>query len=116
MNHTICHFEIPAEDVKKLTSFYSKLFGWKINKAAEDYYLIDTGGVGGGIIEKKHPNHQPANYILVESVEEYSKKAEELGGKVVMSKTPVPGMGWFAVLIDPEGNQLALWQDDKSAK
>ncbi len=31
-------------------------------------------------------------------------------------KSPVPGMGWFAMLIDPQGNPFALWQTDSSAK
>jgi len=30
VDHTIVHFEIPADDVKKLARFYSELFGWKI--------------------------------------------------------------------------------------
>jgi len=28
----------------------------------------------------------------------------------------VPGMGWFAMLIDPQGNPFALWQSDSNAK
>jgi uncharacterized protein len=30
-------------------------------------------------------------------------------------KAAVPGMGWFAILSDPEGNPFALWQSDKTA-
>jgi hypothetical protein len=32
------------------------------------------------------------NYINVKSVQEHSSKVEQLGGKVIMQKTPVPGM------------------------
>jgi len=32
-----------------------------------------------------------------------------------MGKTPVPGMGWFAQLLDPDGNMFAVWQDDQNA-
>jgi len=28
----------------------------------------------------------------------------------------VPGMGWFAMLIDPQGNPFAMWQSDSNAK
>jgi predicted enzyme related to lactoylglutathione lyase len=35
VNHTIIHFEIPAVDVKKLSNFYAKLFGWKIIKLVQ---------------------------------------------------------------------------------
>ena len=64
---------------------------------------------GLGII---HPQQPFANYISVDSVDEYGAKAEALGGQVVMPKTPVPGMGWFLYFKDPEGNILGLWQHD----
>ena len=118
MNHTICHFEIPADDVLKLKEFYEKLFGWKIEKSeGMDYYMINTGGEPpGGLMKKPVPQARPTNYIQVESVAEYSKKLEELGGKIVLSKSPVPTMGYFAVGIDPEGNCVGLFEDDKSAR
>jgi len=31
-------------------------------------------------------------------------------------KSPVPGMGWFAMLIDPQGTPFAIWQSDSGAK
>lgn len=62
MDHTIIHFEIPAEDVTKLRQFYSELFGWKIERAPGpiEYYVIETvpvdenmmpirPGINGGI-------------------------------------------------------------------
>ena len=30
MDHTIVHFEIPADDVAKIKNFYGDLFGWKM--------------------------------------------------------------------------------------
>jgi predicted enzyme related to lactoylglutathione lyase len=32
MENAIVHFEIPATKLKKTLNFYSKLFGWKIDK------------------------------------------------------------------------------------
>ncbi len=32
-----------------------------------------------------------------------------------MPKRPVPEMGWFAQLTDPEGNIFAIWQTDAKA-
>ena len=51
----------------------------------------------------------------VESVGDWTKKAEELGGKVIVPKQPVPGMGWFSQVTDPQGNLLGIWQTDESA-
>ena len=49
-------------------------------------------------------------YINVESVDDYSKKVQSLGGTVIMPKMAVPTMGYFAVFMDTEGNALALWE------
>jgi uncharacterized protein len=57
----------------------------------------------------------PVNCINVESVDESVSRAEQLGAKVLMGKTPVPGMGWFAQLTDTEGNLFAVWESDMNA-
>ena len=130
MSHGVVHFEIPATDPEKLSQFYTSLFGWKIEKMpmeGMDYYVTSTvetdeqgmpkepGAINGGISPRMSPDQKPANYVNVESVEEYAGKAKELGATLVMDKMPVPGMGWFAMLIDPEGNTFGLWQTDPSA-
>ncbi|MCW3995492.1 MAG: VOC family protein [Candidatus Bathyarchaeota archaeon] len=119
MDHTIVHFEIPVNDVEKLKKFYSDLFGWKIEKTQfNEYYSVSTvpvdemgnplrPGVNGGMMKKQNPEHKPINYIGVESVEEYSKKITALGGQIIMPKTEIPGMGWFALALDPDGNNSA---------
>ena len=123
VDHTIVHFEIPADNLEKMSSFYSKLFGWKILKmpGPVEYWGIQTistdekgmllrNGVNGGMMKRQNSEHKPVNYIAVESVDEYSKKIEELGGKVVVPKMEVPGVGWWAMALDPEGNQFAIIQ------
>jgi predicted enzyme related to lactoylglutathione lyase len=35
---------------------------------------------------------------------------------VTKGRSPVPGMGWLAMLVDPQGNEFALWQSDAAAK
>jgi len=118
MPHELCHFEIPAENPEKVSAFYAKLFNWKIEKMPGDmdYWLIKTeSGVGGGIMGKTMPEMVPINYVSVDDVTEHSKKIEDAGGKVVMPKTPVPKMGWFAVALDPEGNAFGIWENDENA-
>ena len=123
MDHTIVHFEIPADDVEKLRKFYSNLFGWKIEKmpGPMEYFGIQTvpvndegmpvrPGVNGGMMKRQNPDHKPVNYVAVESVDEYVKKIEALGGRVIVPKMEVPGIGWWASALDPEGNQFAIMQ------
>lgn len=118
MNHVLCHFEIPADDPEKMKEFYTQLFGWKIEKSPGfgDYYMIQTGGTpGGGLMKRPMPQAVPCNYIAVESVDEYAAKVVKLGGKIVVPKTPIPTMGFFAVGIDPEGNCVGLFEETKAA-
>lgn len=121
MKHTIVHFEIPADDAERATRFYKELFNWQISLAQgfEDYWLVQTGeegkDLGGAIMKRQAPDQVPVSYIQVESVTEYAAKVEKLGGQVLVPRSPVPGMGWFAHCKDTEGNVFALWEDDPSA-
>jgi uncharacterized protein len=56
------------------------------------------------------------NYVNVESIDPALDRAQKLGGRVMKRKSPVPGMGWFAMLIDPQGNPFAIWQADQATK
>jgi hypothetical protein len=67
-------------------------------------------GVNGGMMKKERPEQKPVNYISVESVDEYSKKVVQLGGQIVVPKMEIPGMGWWALASDPEGNQIGLFE------
>jgi predicted enzyme related to lactoylglutathione lyase len=49
-------------------------------------------------------------------MDEYSTKIEKLGGKIVMRKSPVPGMGYFAGCLDTKGNRFGIWETDSTAK
>ncbi|MEA2725446.1 MAG: uncharacterized protein QOH59_3217 [Gemmatimonadales bacterium] len=128
MSHTVVHFEIPADQPERAAEFYRELFGWKIDHMGGpmDYWLVNTvptdaqgrptePDVNGGLMRRMMPEQTPVNYISVESVEEFSRKAQSLGAKVVVPKRPVPGMGWFAQLTDTEGNIFAIWQHDTAA-
>ena len=102
--------------------FYGDLFGWKIERfpGPHEYWHIDTGGADatpdGGLKPREQPGESIVNYISVDSVGEFSKKIEKLGGKICMAKTAVPQMGYFAVCQDTEGNAFGIWESDTKAK
>ncbi len=123
VDHTIVHFEIIADNVEKLRKFYTELFGWKIEKmpGPMEYWNIETvpvnehgmlvrPGVNGGMMKKENPQQKGVYYIAVESVDEYAKKIKALGGKVIVPKQEVPGIGWWALALDPEGNSFAIFE------
>jgi uncharacterized protein len=130
MDTTIVHFEIPADNTERAAKFYRELFGWKIEKwenpGGIEYWMVETTptdekgmplgrGVNGGMMPRMYPGQQPVNYVNVASVDAAVAKAQKLGAKLMMGKTPVPGMGWFAQLNDPEGNVIAVWETDPAA-
>jgi predicted enzyme related to lactoylglutathione lyase len=68
-------------------------------------------GVNGGMYKREQPQQQPVNYIGVESVEEYSKKVITLGGQIIIPRMGIPGIGWFALAKDPEGNVFGIFEN-----
>ena len=132
MSHTVVHFEIPADQPERAAEFYRELFGWEIKHLGPagsggiEYWLVQTvptdaegrptePGVNGGLMRRMTPGQTLVNYISVENVDQFARKAESLGAKVVVPKMPVPGMGWFSQLTDTEGNIFAIWQHDPAA-
>ena len=49
-------------------------------------------------------------YFDTDDVEATSEKVKSIGGTVAMGKSPVPGMGYFAICEDTEGNTFGLWE------
>jgi hypothetical protein len=129
--NAVAHFEIYADDPDRLGNFYTSLFDWKIQSMpGSDYRLIRTvdtddkgmatqpGGINGGMM-KRPPGYDGkawVNYVNVEHLDTSLARAQQLGAKIMRGKAAVPGMGWFAMLIDPQGNPFALWEADSSAK
>jgi predicted enzyme related to lactoylglutathione lyase len=127
----VAHFEIYADDADKLGQFYTSLFDWTIESVpGMDYGLIKTvetdakgmpsqvGGINGGILKRPagYEGRAWINYVNVESLEATVERAQNLGATIMKGKSPVPGMGRFAMLIDPQGNPFAIWQSDAGAK
>ena len=116
MDHRVVHFEIPADDVEALAVFYRDLLGWTIEAAPEfpDCCSVspsaDEGALMGSMVKRWMPQQMPVNYVRVESVADYVAKARTLGATVVMDKTDIADTGWCAVLVDPQGNPLGLFE------
>jgi predicted enzyme related to lactoylglutathione lyase len=119
MGSPVVHFEVIGRDGAKLQSYYSELFGWRIDASNPMGYGIvqrdenvnaDGAGIGGGVGggPEGYDGHVTF-YVEVPDVEEALKKAESLGGKRLMGPDAIMDgavvLGQFA---DPEGHMIGL--------
>ena len=119
----IIHFEINVDNPERATKFYSDTFGWQFQKwgGPTEYWLVTTGpdaqpGINGGMMKRPHPGASTVNTIGVASVEDAIATVAKNGGKVVMPKTAIPTIGWFAYCTDTEGNTFGVMQSDPNAR
>jgi predicted enzyme related to lactoylglutathione lyase len=113
-NGKICYMEIPAIDINISSSFYQKVFGWKIRKRGDGAIAFDDGvyEVSGTWVTNRKPSTEVGllTYIMVDSVEETIKVIAANGGKIVRPiGKDFPEI--TARFSDPAGNILGLYQE-----
>ncbi|HEX5348417.1 MAG TPA: VOC family protein [Pseudonocardiaceae bacterium] len=115
MGQPVVHFEVIGKDGAALQSFYSDLFGWKIDANNPMNYGVvqrddaDGGGIGGGIGPgpEGYPGHVTF-YIGVPDVEAALAKAEGLGASRVMGPEKVMEEIEIGLFNDPEGHLIGV--------
>ena len=118
-----CHFDIAADKPDRAIKFYEDIFGWEFKKwdGPMEYWMVKTGskkdkGINGGLSKKGERGMPNMNTIDVKSVDKVCKKIEAKGGKILMPKMAIPGVGWFATCQDTEGNTFGIIEESKKAK
>ena len=110
MGNPVVHFEIMGGDGEKLKSFYSDLFGWKIDSNnPQNYGMVDTqaeGSINGGVGDGENFSGTRV-YIAVPDLQETLDKVEAAGGKTLLPPQELP-MVTLAIFEDPAGNQVGL--------
>jgi hypothetical protein len=127
----VVHFEMPAEDRKRMADFYTNVFGWKtqmLGPEMGDYVLATTtesdetgrpknpGVINGGFFPKSEdkPAQYPSVVIAVEDIKDRMKRVEKAGGKVLGEPMEIPGVGLYVAFIDTEGNRVSMLQPYRS--
>ena len=121
MKNAISWFEIPATDLNRAQKFYETIFGIALNPLdmpnikMRIFPLEDRMGVGGAIVDsggfhKPSVTDGPLVYLNANpDVQQVLDKVEAAGGKIMVPKTEIsPEYGCMAVMIDTEGNRIAL--------
>jgi len=110
-----CWIELATNDAAAAKSFYTSLFGWNANDMpipdGSVYTMLQVDGHDlGALYENKE--HRPAwnSYVNVASVDETAQRAQESGANVIAQPFAVMDVGRMAIIADPQGASLCLWQ------
>ena len=113
--NSACWSELGTNDPERAIEFYSNVFGWTTEPFGDSpipYNVVknDNRGIGG--VYKLMPEQgMPPHWLLYFSVADCDaavQKATELGARVMKPVDDIPGVGRFAILLDPQGAPFAL--------
>jgi predicted enzyme related to lactoylglutathione lyase len=116
MGRPVRHFEIASPNPERASTFYRELFDWEIGEEELDgYRLVRTaeGSIGGGLSRSPEGVFPYVTiYIGVDDLHLTLRRAEELGGKMIVEPMPIPGVGRFAMFQDPDGVMIGIFEED----
>jgi uncharacterized protein len=107
-----------TKDPKAAIAFYTEVVGWRTQPFEGTDYVMWVGSQGplGGVMKLPDeaakmgaPPHWMGN-IQVDNVDKSAALAKKLGGKVHKEPSDIPTVGRFAVIADPQGASVALFQ------
>jgi hypothetical protein len=130
MTNQLSHFAIHVDDLERARKFYGAVFDWKFQGFGggpiTDFCQIkDSAGnmlapLGAMQSRKFNPAPQPVIgfecSIAADDIDVVARAVETNGGKVVMPKAAIPGVGWVVKFLDPEGNLACAVHYDPSAR
>jgi predicted enzyme related to lactoylglutathione lyase len=119
---TLCWTDIPVMNLDRAIKFYSAVLGSEVKKMSFDgmeYGLLphDEGNASGclcvrsdsGGVDNRPSANGPLIYLLVEGrLDEAVEAARANGGKILRERQQIGEHGFRAVIIDSEGNRIAL--------
>ena len=115
-----CWYDLMSSDPDAAKDFYTKIAGWGTDvwEGGETPYTMWTNNAThlGGIMKlpeelvaQKVPPHWIA-YVSTPDLEATCVKAQDLGGQILHAPMEIPTVGAFAVIADPQGAVIALFQ------
>ena len=115
MANPFAYCELHTCDPEAAKTFYRKLLGWNLKDMQTPggaYTEIQTGeGLPGGLMgDGPMSLSHWLTYIRVGSLDATLRRAGELGARLLMGRTEIPEVGWFALLADPTGARFGLFE------
>ena len=117
MAHSVVWFDIPSVELDRAVRFYSAVMGTKIDIATHGDLRIGVlphgdGDVAGCLYHSKEDQPSASGPLLYINADGRLDAAiaavESHGGKVLQAKHSIGQWGWRAIVLDSEGNRIAL--------
>jgi len=114
------YIEFNVPDSKQAAEFFKQVFGWDAQGWGEGDYMVVSHGEEPGIdtgIDKMQEDDRPSAVpvVTVESVDKAVKDVEAAGGKIVVPKMAIPGMGYAAYFTTPGGLLMSVNEGEEAA-
>jgi predicted enzyme related to lactoylglutathione lyase len=125
MGNDLRHFAINADDVTRARRFYEQVFGWSIEPwGPPKFFLITTtpGEPVRGALQGRREivagqrMHGFECTISVPDVDKVAKAVRDNGGRIIMEKTTLAGVGDLIFFQDTEGNVAGAMRYDANAE
>ena len=117
MGRPVMHFEIASPNLERAAEFYRELFDWSVgDEQVDGYRLVQTaeGSIGGGLLRTPEGVFPYVTiYVGVDDLSATLRKAETLGGKVIVEPMTIPDVGAFAMFQDPDGVMMGLFREQE---
>ncbi len=110
---TFCWETLVTADPKGAVAFYGKVLGFGTGKTPSgDGIVFTAGDFMVADVQPARPGSPSywATYVAVQGAEASRDRAARLGGKVLVPRIDVPKVGIVAVIADPSGAALGLFQ------
>lgn len=118
---SFCWIELGTSDQNAAKTFYTSLFGWTVNDHDMGpngvYTMFQLNGRDVGACYTLMPEQTkqgvPPNwmlYVAVDSADQATTKAGQLGATVLAGPFDVMDVGRMAVMQDPTGAVFSVWQ------
>ena len=111
---SIVHVEIHSNDPPRTKAFFANAFGWKFQDIPEMNYMTwEAPSKPAGGLQKPMEGRGPTvlNYLLSKEINEDIGRVQRAGGNILVPKSEIPGIGWFAIFQEPGGTAHALYQN-----
>jgi uncharacterized protein len=112
-----CWLDVMSSDIDRTRAFYGELFGWESEAAGEEFggyvtFTKDGVSVAGGMANNPESGMPDlwTTYLCVADVQATCEAAGANGGGVMLAPMDIGDPGSMAVVTDPGGAAIGLWQ------